>query len=244
MRGEIVASYKDWMNIDNPNDISERDLRKAVSQMSSAANKRLRRFEKAGINYSSLMGEDTISGVRKFGVKGKTYDDVKNEFKRVRNFLSSPQSSLSGMAKAYRDFENHVKEITGNKIYHRLNRKETKEYEKMMKQKKAGNVSEPTKRMSRYEKLKRWRDTWDYYNKLVEEGYYAPSSQDSNQVRDAILAQVYTRYETDLSDEETWENIKRDLTNLYESSVEQDINISIDSGGLSTSSFFSMGESD
>ena len=148
------------------------------------------------------------------------------------------------MARAYRDFERHVKDMTGNKVYHRLNKRETKEYKKMMKQKETGNVSEPNKRLSRYEKLKRWRDTWDYYNKLVEEGYYAPSTQDSSQVRDAILAQVYTKYETDLSDEETWNNIKRDLTRLYESSVENDINISIDSGGLTASSFFSIGESD
>lgn len=239
-----MASYKDWMNLENPNAISESDLRKAVSQMSAAANKRLKRFEKAGINYGNANYFDAISGVRKFGVKGKTLDEVKTEFKRVRNFLNSPQSSLSGMTRAYRAFEDKVKETTGNGVYHRLNKSETKEYDKMVKQKKTGKVDEPSGRISKYEKLKRWRDTWDYYNRLVEEGYYAPTAQDSNQIRDTVLAQVYTSYEIDLSEDETWDRILREITLLYETSEGEDINISMDNGGLSASSMFSIGESD
>lgn len=234
-----MASYKDWMNLENPNNISESDLRKAVSQMSAAANKRLKRFEKAGISYGNANYFDAISGVRKFGVKGKTLDEVKTEFKRVRNFLNSPQSSLSGMTKVYNEFERRIDEITKSK-YHRLNRKETKEFNKMVKQKQTGKVEEPVKRMAKYEKLKRWRDTWDYYNRLVEEGYYAPTAQDSSQVRDAILAQVYTSYEIELSEEDTWNRILQSLQESYEEAESEDVN----NTDVSASSHFSMGESD
>lgn len=233
-----MASYKDWMNIDNPNELSERDLRKAVSSMSAAANKRLKRFQKAGISYGNYEGDDAISGVRKFGVKGKSYDEVKNEFKRVRNYLASAQSSLSSMYKEYKKFET----ITNK--YHRLNRKEQKEYNKMLKQKETSGIDNNMGgRMSKYNKLKKWRDTWDYYNRLVEEGYYAPTEYDSKQKRDVVLAMVYYRDEYNLTEEETWERIKMELGYEYEKAESEDINKTKNTS-TSTSDFFDMGSSD
>lgn len=232
-----MASYKDWLNIEKPNELSERELRKAVSSMAAAANKRLKRFEKAGVPYGDTpAGDNVIAGVLKFGVKGLDYGDVKLEFTRVRNFLTSPQSSLSGMYREYKKFEDMSKK------YHRLNRKEQKEYSKMLKQKETSGIDNNMgRRMSRYEKLIRWRETWDYYNKLVEEGYYAPTEQDSHQVRDAILAMVYYRHEYDLTEEETWERIRYDLGYAYEKAEDEDIN---KSRSTDTSSFFSTGSSD
>lgn len=232
-----MASYKDWLNIEKPNELSERELRKAVSSMASAANKRLKRFEKAGIQYGNThLGGEIISGVRKFGVKDKSYDDVKREFTRVRNFLMSPQSSLTGMYRELRKFEDMTKK------YHRLNRKEQKEYNKMLKQKKTSGIDNNSgKRMSKYEKLKRWRDTWDYYNRLVEEGYYAPTEYDSKQKRDVVYAMVHYSYEYELTEEETWERILMELGYAYEQAEEEDINKST---GTDTSSFFSTGSSD
>lgn len=222
------------------NNMPIRELRKIVSRMSAAANKRLKRLEAAGIMYGYTEGDDTISGVRKFGVKGKTDDEVRNEFKRVSNYLRSPQSSLTGMHKAYKEFERKLYEKTGetfDKAYHRLTRREQKEYDKMLKQKESGGVSDPKGRLSKYEKLKRWRDTWDIYNRLVEEGYYAPTEYDSKQVREVVLAGVYYAHDYNLSESETWDRIVTELTGTYEDSVASDINNS----DVSTSSLISMG---
>lgn len=43
-----------------------------ISRLSSVANKRLRRMRDSGISYSYQSGDDTISGVKKFGAQGKT----------------------------------------------------------------------------------------------------------------------------------------------------------------------------
>lgn len=229
----------DWGTITD-GDVPIRELRRIVSRMSAAANKRLKRLEAAGIKYGNTEGENTISGVKKFGVRGLSDNEVVSEFKRVRNYLTSPQSSLSGMQKAYREFERKLYEKTGQtfeKAYHRLTRKEQKEYDKMVKQKETGKVVEPKGRLSKYEKLKRWRDTWDIYNRLVEEGYYAPTEYDSKQVRETVLAGVYYAHEYNLSESETWDRIVNDLTGMYEDSVKSDIN----NNDVSTSSLISMG---
>ena len=80
-----MGSYRDWLLIENPNELSESDLRKAVSSMSSVANKRLKRMQNRSIFFGDDKGDETLSGVRKFSVRGKTLSEVKREFKRVKN---------------------------------------------------------------------------------------------------------------------------------------------------------------
>lgn len=226
-----MASYRDWMNIDNPNTLDETRLRTAISSMGAAANKRLKRMEGKGIYFGEEIGKDTISGVKKFTVRGKSLTELKNEFKRVRNFLNNPQSSLTGMWKTLKE----VKRKWGK----RPTKKMKKDFSKMEKQKsKLGKDMENS--LTRYEELKRWRDTWNYYNKLIEDGKWAPSEYDSNQVRELVYYQVSEQREYNLTDEETYERILNDLRNDYELIQKQ----RIESEDISTSSLVSMGESD
>lgn len=202
--------------------------------MASAANKRLKRMEEKGIYFGEESGPDISSGVKKFSVRGKSLDELKREFKRVRNFLDNPQSSLTGMKKVFRDFKKTVKKSRDK----RLTRAERKEYEKMRKQKETAGIT--GKRLTQWEELKQWRETWKYYNKLVEEGYYSPTEYDSTQVRETILANIAYSYEESLSEEETWKRLLNDLQYDYETRKAEEI---AEDDNVSTSSFI-FGSSD
>ena len=232
-----MATYKDWMLIENPNELDEQQLKQAIKSMANAANKRLKRMENRGINFGEDSGEGTTSGVKRFGIKGKDIRTLKSEFKRVRNFLNDPQSSLTGMKRAFREFKKEIAKGITRKKAKRLTKAERKEYEKMQKQKKTSGISKE-KGITQWEELKQWRETWNFYNRLVDEGYYAISAYDSKQVRETIIALIKYKDEYNLSDEETWKRIIEDLRYDYE------IRQSNNDSDISTSSFFSMGESD
>lgn len=83
------------------NNMSREELSPIISQLSAVANKRLKRLEKAGKTYGSTDGADTISGVRKFGAKGKTVGELRAEYKRLKGFLESKTSTLSGRKERY-----------------------------------------------------------------------------------------------------------------------------------------------
>lgn len=72
-----------------------------ISRLSSVANKRLKRMRDSGISYSYQSGDDTISGVKKFGTQGKTLGQLRAEYKRLQGFLESPVSTISGRKEAY-----------------------------------------------------------------------------------------------------------------------------------------------
>lgn len=226
-----MASYRDWMLIDNPNELDEQQLKQAIKSMGNAANKRLTRMEKGGVNFGEDFGEGTTSGVKRFGIKGKNLQALKNEFKRVRRFLDDPQSSLTGMWNALKE----VKRRWGK----HPTKKMRKDFSKMEKQKKKLGKDMETS-LTRYEELQRWRDTWKHYNRLIEEGEWAPSEYDSNQVREMIYYQVSEQREYTLSDDETYERIVNILKGQYEEAQEK----KEDETDISTSSFISMGESD
>lgn len=222
-------TYRDWMNIDNPNGLDENLLKRAIKSMANAANKRLKRMEDRGINFGEETGKNTTAGVKRFTVRGKNLQELKNEFKRVRNFLNNPQSSLSGMKRVFKDFKETVKKAR------RLTRAEKKEYEKMSKQKKTSGMSRDRK-LSQWEELKQWRDTWNLYNRLVDEGYYTPTEYDSTQARETIIAVIKYRDVYNLSDEETWRRLLEEMNYNYEKSQIDD-----DDDDISTSSFFAGG---
>lgn len=72
-----------------------------ISRLSSVANKRLRRMRDSGISYSYQSGDDTISGVKKFGAQGKTLGQLRAEYKRLQGFLESTVSTISGRKESY-----------------------------------------------------------------------------------------------------------------------------------------------
>lgn len=215
-----MASYRDFMTIENPNELDERSLRRAVSVMASVANKRLKRLEKNKIYYGRVSGEGTISGVKKYGVRGKTYDEVKREFKRVRGYLLDEQSSFNQMYKTYSKFKQRVIEGYRERKGEELTEKQKKDYKKMRKQKaSAGMIKE--RQLTKAEELQAWRKVWDFYNNAVENGEYAPSKYDSTQVRDYVLGTVQLNMIKDedeqLTDDKIYEKLIDYITSNYES---------------------------
>lgn len=92
-------SIKDIMDIDMDtfNQLSERDLRQLTTRLASAANKRIKRMEKAGIMSPAYDRIQESGG--KISVKDKTFNQLRHEFGRAKGFLQSKTSSLSGWKK-------------------------------------------------------------------------------------------------------------------------------------------------
>ena len=76
------------------NRLKEENLRKVVTRLSSAANKRADRMEKSGESSPALDARAQSGG--RFSAKGKFGEALKNEFLRVKQFLQDPTSSLKG----------------------------------------------------------------------------------------------------------------------------------------------------
>lgn len=83
----------------------------AVSRLSSAANKRLKRIEKAGLEEYSPAYQDVIKE-GKFSVKGKNEQQLYQEFKRLNRFFRRSTSSTQG-ARAFKKEVEKIFKTTG-----------------------------------------------------------------------------------------------------------------------------------
>lgn len=89
-------SVKDILNmsIEKFNSLKLPDLRKVVGRLVSAGNKRLRTFERTGETSPATRYVEKSGG--KFSTKGKTLNELRAEFARIRNFFSSSTSTVKG----------------------------------------------------------------------------------------------------------------------------------------------------
>lgn len=107
--------------------LSRRDISKIVSKLASAANKRLKRIELAGLeDYSSAYRYVKSSG-GKFSVKGKSKEELLLEYKRVKGYLSSQRttSTVAGTRKSKEENERKVANRLGITF---KNEKESKDF--------------------------------------------------------------------------------------------------------------------
>lgn len=103
------------------------EIAKVVSKLASAANKRLKRIEQAGLKeYSSAYRYIQSSG-GKFSVKGKSKEELILEYKRVKGYLSPERrtSTVAGTRKAKEENEKKVAERLGVVF---KNKKESKDF--------------------------------------------------------------------------------------------------------------------
>lgn len=77
----------------------QKDFRKETSRLISMANKRIKRLENSDFNTSPAYQKWLQDGGEKFSIRGKTQQEVRNEFFRVKNYLDSSTSSISGTKK-------------------------------------------------------------------------------------------------------------------------------------------------
>lgn len=89
-------SVKDIVNMDlnTFEKLNESDMRKVVGRLVSAVNKRVRRFEEAGINSPAVQALNKSGGL--LSTKGKNLNELRKEYARARNFLNMETSTQVG----------------------------------------------------------------------------------------------------------------------------------------------------
>lgn len=91
------------------NKLSRKELSQVVSRLTSTANKRLRRFEKKDVSSPATEYVKRTGG--KFSVKGKNIESLKKEYLRVKGFLESETSTITGTKKVRKNVINKLKEF-------------------------------------------------------------------------------------------------------------------------------------
>lgn len=103
-----------------PEDINKmtfNELRKSVSILASAANKRLKRLATSGVGQMSpayiMAQKRTYTGIAggKFGVAGKDINQLRNEYAAIRAFMSQKTSTVKGFKQVRKKL---YKRIGGN----------------------------------------------------------------------------------------------------------------------------------
>ena len=103
------------MNVSTLQGYSVREQREIVSRLASAANKRLRGLESKDIETPATIKLKMSGG--KISVKGKSEDELLNEFYRARQFLNAKTSTRSGWKNVEKGVEKAIKDIEKINIY-------------------------------------------------------------------------------------------------------------------------------
>lgn len=97
----------------NPADVQKmtrQELSRAVSALSSTANKRLQRLESIESGKLSPAYQAQVkTGATRFTAKGKNINQLRNEFKNVTGFLNRKTSTVSG----FREYVKGIEKATG-----------------------------------------------------------------------------------------------------------------------------------
>ena len=88
-----------WNNDNNVFTQQERKYRQEASRKVSMANKRLKRMEEQSLTMSPAYKKWMEEGGQKFGIKGKSTQEVKAEVARLNKFLKQTTSTVRGTKK-------------------------------------------------------------------------------------------------------------------------------------------------
>ena len=94
--------------------MSDKELRKIVVIANSAANKRIKRAEKAGVTSGVI---ERAKEYGKFSVQGiDTRAGLENAFTRVRNFLDTKTSTVTGIKKSQRKMFKELAKVVNKEL--------------------------------------------------------------------------------------------------------------------------------
>ena len=88
-----------WNNDNNMFTQKERKYRQEASRKVSMANKRLKRMEEQNLTMSPAYKKWVDEGGQKFGIKGKSAQEVRAEVARLNKFLNQTTSTVRGTKK-------------------------------------------------------------------------------------------------------------------------------------------------
>ncbi len=97
------------MSWDEINQLSAKDLKSVTSRLVSASNKRIKRLASTKTGKSSFAYQTVEERGRKFSVRGKDTNALRQEFKLSKNFLNMKTSTVKGWKK----YRTNVEERTG-----------------------------------------------------------------------------------------------------------------------------------
>ena len=94
------------LDIGDISKLNRAELAKVVSQLGSAANKRVKRFEQKGIETPATKGLQRSGG--NISVKGKNINQLRSEYVRAKTFLSAKTSTSKGFKTVKKQFEKRI----------------------------------------------------------------------------------------------------------------------------------------
>lgn len=105
--GQIKERNKAQENIDDKvKQIQE--FRREASRLSSIANKRIERLERNGLTDSPAYKRYIKDGGARFGVKGKSFNQVQSETARLHRFINSQTSTIKGTNKVLKEMADNT----------------------------------------------------------------------------------------------------------------------------------------
>ena len=194
--------------------------RKEASRLASIANKRVERLEKNNLQSSPAYQTYLATGGR-FGVKGKTYNEVQAEVSRLKRFIDSNTSTISGV-------NNTLKEMAKNtgikyKNLEDLRSKSTKFFELASKVEQYLRTVEDMASAIGYQKI------WEAINQYTQDGKIDLSAGevDIDSMVDSV-SKALAEYDQPAPIIEGWYSLKKD--DLDNSSPEKDVHASSTKG--------------
>lgn len=79
------------------------ELRKEANRLRSLANHRLQRLEKNGLQSTPAYQLYLKEGGKPFSIRGKNYNELQKEMRKMRNFINSKTSTVRGANKVLRE---------------------------------------------------------------------------------------------------------------------------------------------
>jgi len=104
----IKGGKKPVSNKKGANAFDQKAYRREVSRLSAIANKRTDRLANANLTTSPAFDKWFKDGQVRFGVKGKSFNEVQSEMARLNKFLNSTTSTIRGYNRTLREIASNT----------------------------------------------------------------------------------------------------------------------------------------
>lgn len=105
-----MADINITVKVRNKNQLNakQKQLRQEASRLVSMANKRLKRLEEQNLVESPSYKKWVDDGGQKFGIRGKSMEEVKQEVARLNDFLKKQTSTVTGAKQYFKNVADKV----------------------------------------------------------------------------------------------------------------------------------------
>lgn len=105
-----MADINITVKVRNKNQLNakQKQLRQEASRLVSMANKRLKRLEEQNLVESPSYKKWVDDGGQKFGIRGKSTEEVKQEVARLNDFLKKQTSTVTGAKQYFKNVADKV----------------------------------------------------------------------------------------------------------------------------------------